>query len=596
MTNQSQSGAAREPVAEALDRSAAAIALPPTLAARMARLPLDLAQPESERQAVRLLCNVFAAEEGQLELRVNPEFDGTGPETIETHGAEVADVLARWGHAGQRGEVKGLLLHLTALILHAAPGMGRQMAENARAAIDAYTSTARSHLQAGPQSNTPITRRLAFLVPAVEMLNSAMRLASIVSDKRRGQEIADLVLSTARTYIMAEYVEDIGYVLSMMKALLIFPRVAPKTEVLTLLREGERICDGSPTHRIVVEALCDHPGLLAPDERRHAVEQWATAMMRTAAASSPNEAYALHLQINEFCHAHGISGGPIISQNSAAFVAVAPHLELQWDRMEVPHEIQMMLTQAAAVATQRIAQTSALEYAFVEIAMGPPPLPVKRELDDAGVEGIVLLPKLKLVDRNFPLRHVPLERVLPEQSEDRRTLTMLLGAHVPAAILDAIGEHFHPTVEEVEAVLPELHVQPENRRRLAKALCEYFAADADRIDNVQNEAAILLEGMAREVAHHLGVGTMKLPRLSGTEVQEGKFALLGSLLSKVRGTDRVDQEWLDSIEYLAGHPGVGLNLRNNAAHALGGRGQHRIAGLTLYANLYLASLLGFRRP
>jgi hypothetical protein len=580
------------PVPGALDRRAASIALPPTLTAHTANLPLDLAQSEPERQAIRVICNVFAADRGLLELRVNPVFDGTGPETIEGHNAEVAEVLARWGRACQRAEARGLLLHLAALILRTEPGMGRRMAEEARAAIDAYTLAARSHLQAGPDLNSPIVRGLAFLVPPIEMLGSAMGLAVTVSDKQRGQDIADLVMTTARTYIMAEHVEDIGYVLSMMKALLVFDKVAPKAEVVKLLREAERICDGSPTHRIVVEALCEHPGL-EPVERRHAVERWAQTMMRTAAASSPNQAYGLHLEINEFCHAHGISGGPIISQNTAAFMAVAPHLELEWTRMEIPDEIQMLLTRAAAAGAERVAQTSTLDLAFAELAAGPAPLPVKRELDDAGVEGILLLPVLKLIERNYPVRHIPLDHVLPEQAEDRRTLTMVLSAQVPTAVLDAIGERFRPTVAEVEAALPELHVQPENRTRLAKALCEYFASDADRIDNVQNEAALLLEGMLREVAHHLEVGTMDLPRLSGTEVQRGEFATLGSLLTKVRGTDELDAEWLDSIEYLAAHQGVGLNLRNNAAHVLGGRGERHLAGLTLYANLYLASLLGF---
>lgn len=586
----------RPVVPSALDRAVTSAPIPITLALRHVHLPPGLMLSTPERSALVLLRNLRDMDGGALEFLGSPTAVEAGPASIEEHGIEVADVLTEWAQDCRRPETRAVTRHLAFLIRKQAVRMNGQVAADARAAAEAYIEAATERARTGPEQSPVCGSALGFLAAVIPMLAAALRLDRQVNKSKRADEIATLVLDIASQYVKVEHVNEIGYVLSLVDVLEINRELVPRGKVLTLLQEAERLCTGLDTHKLTVQALLDQPGH-TDEERRAIVCRWAEAMMKTAENEAPNQAFTQYMDIHEFCQAHSVNGGPIIEDLLRRIEAVGPALEFERVGLtvRVPKQLNVALANEMAVLRARLEATTSLAQAFRVIVDGPPPLPVERDPEGQPHEGLVLMPELKFGRGVSPIRWVPEKSIETERMNEHRVLTMVWCSQLPSAAISIIGQQFPVTPEQVVKTLPELSMVPENLPRFARALCDFWSGDYDRIDALEASASILIEGYAREVAHRLGIGTMReLPRMSGDTPNNGRFRDLGALLPRLRQHDAIDPAWIDSIDYFARHQGVGLNRRNDAAHALGIQRNRAFAALAIQAVLYFAAILGFR--
>ncbi|MEU5157366.1 hypothetical protein [Glycomyces sp. NPDC021274] len=577
----------------AIDQAVASPYFAPAKALNGFAVPPGLVLDQAEQAGLHLLRNLMPRDRGVLEFVPFPAPADGEPSTIESHGPDVADVLARWSQVCEEAEARAVLLHLVFLIRFSTNGMDRGLNILAGKVIESYLLSAKHRAAIGPSADLPGPSALYFLAPATDMLTSAMLVALISGHKRGGGGITEFVMALAPTYITDKYAEEIGFPLCMLDVLRIFPKIMPRNDVLVLLRKAERLCTGEISHQVAVEALISHPGLPEEDQL-DAARRFVTSMIETATTAHPNDAMGIYLRLNKFCHEHGLARDPLVRTVTYAITTVAPKMELHYDRMEVPREVVDIVNYEIAAIIGRLEKATSLAEALAMVVDGPPPLPPPREGDEVDLDGLLLIELLKLGERNLPLRSVPIDHLGAEGIADARALAMVIGALVPAAALEFIGERFNPTEEATLATLPKFLVQPANRQRLARALMTFWSGDADRIDDTQARATLLIEGAAREVADHLELTDYQPPLVSGPEPHNAKHDGLEELLTSLAGRDELDQDWLDSIDFIARQPGVGLNLRNDTAHALNREGRRVFTGLALQAALYLVSVLGLQ--
>lgn len=581
-------------ICQLLDQTAGRPGSPITIAVGTFDWPHDLEMSDAEQQALRLIRAVRIDSRTLLPL---PEaFQPSDPHgTLDMFGADVVAVLDRWAQGCCQLELQAFLGHLSVAIRREQRGMSRQLVEDVNATINRYVDAATQRAESDYQNCHESINPLAYTVPVTQMLSAAARLMVDTGQWKRLEDLSELVLRTCHSHVSEDDADGIGYVLSLLDVLNI---VSKKTTVdvrgraRQILSDADQLCRGRPQHRLVLETLLDQPGLTTA-EKSDIRGSIVDVMRKDALDRPPNEAMPRLMEVVDYCRRYSQELGDHGAQQRAelAITRNAPDIQLESLPVDIPDRIGSALRHEIRNRVQVVNTSRTLKNALRVITDEPAPLPDPREPSDIEGKGLVRLPECVLDRRKLPVKHIPQQLVPSEKRQRARVSIMMLRAEIAAAQLDAIGQRFKPSINDIEQVLPELHVTPENRYRFAAALCRYWENTSVGFDSSLETASVKLEGYLLEVAACLDVPYFTPPSLNSSKSSVGTYRNLPQLIEKLKPQEEIDDRWIETIEYVGSHQGLGLNKRNEVSHALNAFGDRKTTALALKCLLYLSNFL-----
>lgn len=502
------------------------------------------------------------------------------------------DIWAGLAAACRTSEARALLQHL---VLLAGPKADRRF--RAERAAAAYLELAQARLTDAVTTETVEGRALRAF--GAWCAHTALSLASTFRLSAQADAATKILFAEMRRYVDDFQQDGVGHLCALARAL--GADRANVSEVRRLLEDATVTQDETQfAVRSILEELIDLPGT-SGDERANYQRRIVESLLAEADRVDGFPAVVLLDQAAKRARNYGVTD---LADEAVRLLQVVGVEASVWStvRTEMPYDPALVRTFEAEV--NKVATAGSLADALRIIGSHPAlggPTPTIQEITNL-TDGVVALPVMAVNSMNLPIRitgvpngivdaGVTMEDLDSLYNVDLAKLTaakwqiahMLLVAPLVRDQLDAIPATFTVDPETVLAAIAVPGVPDEVLERLARVLRRFWSGDPGDLDDAVHVATGVCERLLRHLLlrHDAAIFTVQRGQ------DNGQLRLMTRLLEELAGKAWFDPDWRRSLELLLCREGVGLNVRNAAAHGELGQVSRAVAALVVQACLFL---------